>query len=41
MSVNRYNGRFGIMAKSLETNVAVVTRVDSVYNKTRWVVSML
>ena len=28
MSVIYYNGRFIITAKSLETNVAVVTRVD-------------
>jgi hypothetical protein len=28
MSVNCYNGRFVITAKSLETNVAVVMRVD-------------
>jgi hypothetical protein len=31
MSVNYYNGRFVITAKSSETNVAVVTRVDCRY----------
>jgi hypothetical protein len=30
MSVICYNSRFDIMAKSLETNVAVVTRVDCI-----------
>jgi hypothetical protein len=30
MSVNCYNGRFVITAKSLETNVAVVMRVDCI-----------
>jgi hypothetical protein len=33
MSVNCYNGRFIITAKSLETNVAVVTRVDCTFIK--------
>jgi hypothetical protein len=32
MSVNCYNGRFVITAKSLETNVAVVTRVDCIFS---------
>jgi hypothetical protein len=38
MSVNWYNGRFVITAKSLETNVAVVTRVDCISNpcKNTW-----
>jgi hypothetical protein len=31
MSVNCYNGRFVITAKSLEMNVSVVTRVDCIY----------
>jgi hypothetical protein len=31
MSVNCYNGKFVITAKSLETNVAVVMRVDCKY----------
>jgi hypothetical protein len=33
MSVNSYNGRFVITAKSLETNVAVVTQADSTYHQ--------
>jgi hypothetical protein len=37
MTVNCYNGIFGITAKSLETNVAVVMRVDCSYNSQSYI----
>jgi hypothetical protein len=38
MAVICYNGKFVTTAKSLETNVAVVTRADCIYKRTRFLI---